>query len=272
MPRKQAKRRKKSKNIIGRIPSLTIIQTKVLGICLLVIICCTLFFQFGGALLDRPINTITIEGPFQRVTALQIEEAIGDQLGSGLFSADLKIIRQQITALDWIDDANVARRWPGKLSISVTEQIPAAIWGKAGLLNTRGDLFVTNTRHIPPELPQLSGPEGFSSVVAQRYLNLRESLIPIGLDVRIVSVDTRGAWEIILSNGVEVRFGRREIEERTKLFVDVIAELITRNEGDISFVDLRYSNGFTIGWKNGLSSLVNDKNVNEIEIIAGLEN
>jgi cell division protein FtsQ len=207
-----------------------------------------LSYELSAALLDRPIRTIRIEGPFERVSALQIEAAIGDELERGFFGASLAEIQDRIVALPWIDQANVARRWPDTLEISVTEQVPAACWGERGLMNTRGELFVENARHVPAELPRLSGPEGSASEVARRYLEIRRQLIPLGLDLRRVHLDARGSWDLTLSNGVEVRLGRRDIDDRTALFLDVVANIVASREGDIEFVDMRYSNGFSIGW------------------------
>jgi cell division protein FtsQ len=56
-----------------------------------------------------------------------------------------------------------------------------------------------------------------------------------------------------LGNGVDVRLGRREIEDRTALFLDVVAGIVAGRAAEIDFVDMRYSNGFTIGWKDGAS-------------------
>lgn len=247
MTRKQAKRRSRKKTTARRLPALpwrrmaawsVIVSVGLLG------------YHTGLALLDRPIRSITIEGPFQRVSALQIEESIGDELGRGFVSADLSLIRQRVVALPWIDQANVARRWPNRLEISVTEQVPAACWGESGLLNTRGELFVTDARHVPAELPRLSGPEDQARAVAQRYLKIREQLLPIGLDVRQLQVDARGAWDMVLQNGIEIRLGRKEVEARTQLFLDVVTDIVSSREAEIEFVDMRYSNGFTIGWKD----------------------
>jgi cell division protein FtsQ len=214
-----------------------------------------LSYELGVTLFDRSIHSITIEGPFQRVSALQIEEAISGALSDGFLSANLSEIRELIVALPWIDQANVVRRWPSQLEISVTEQVPAACWGERGLLNTRGELFVTDARHIPAELPRLSGPVDRSGEIASRYLSIREQLIPLGLDLRRIHMDARGAWEMTLQNGIGIRLGRREIEQRTKLFLDVVSKIITNRESEIDYVDMRYSNGFTIGWKNEFQML-----------------
>ena len=247
MTRNQAKRRNPQKAEKFRLPKipLTRILTPLVAGGIIV-----LSYQLSATLLDRPIRSITIEGPFQRVSALQIEEAISGALSDGFLSANLSEIQQQIVALPWIDKANVVRRWPSQLDISVTEQVPAACWGERGLLNIRGELFVSDARHVPAELPRLSGPSNRSDEIAKRYLVVREQLIPFGLDLRRVHMDARGAWEMTLQNGVDIRLGRRDVEQRTELFIDVVAEIITNRAVDIDYVDMRYSNGFTIGWKN----------------------
>lgn len=268
MTRRQAQRRKAKARRRMRLPAIPLRGVAVLTFAVAMV---AIAYQFSVAVLDRPITSITLDGPFQRVTALQIEEAIADELGAGFFTADLAAIRERIVALAWIDDARVARRWPGTLTISVSEQVPAAIWGERGLLNTRGELFVDNARHVPAELPNLRGPEGESATVAGRYLEMREQLIPNGLDVRAVTLDTRGAWQVTLSNGIEVRLGRKDVDARAQLFLDVAASIVSSREAEIAFVDMRYSNGFTIGWKNGSRSPVGNAESEEGGMVAELK-
>jgi len=255
MARKQAKRRKQKKAPAFKMPTIRIGRI-VAPLVAVGIIVAT--YHLTIAMLDRRIASIEISGPFQRVTALQIEEAISDEIDAGFVGADLDDIQESIVALPWIDQARVARRWPSRLSIAVTEQVPAAIWGDSGLLNTRGELFVSEARHVPAELPRLSGPDASSAIVAKRYLAVRDQLIPVGLDVRRVRLDARGSWEMTLANGIEVRLGRRNVPERTDLFLEVVANIITGRAGDIDYVDMRYGNGFTIGWKGGSRTPVAD--------------
>lgn len=269
--RKQANRRKRQKVRRIALPSIPWRRLSALSIALAII---ALSYQFSAELLDQPIRQITIEGPFQRVSALQIEAAISEELSSGFLSANLSVIQELVVALPWIDQANVRRRWPGSLEISVIEQIPAARWGERGLLNTRGELFVTAARHVPAELPRLSGPEGQYSIVATRYLEIRERLIQGGLDVRRVHVDARGAWEMTLANGIDIRLGRRDVGDRIQLFLDVAAGIVSSRAAEIAYVDMRYSNGFTIGWKSGARSPIHefdpDPDPNKPGMVAGI--
>jgi cell division protein FtsQ len=246
MARKQAKRRKPKKARQIRLPSIR--PGKIIAPFVAVAMVLATY-QLSLLALDRKIASIEISGPFQRVTALQIEEAIADEVDAGFVGADLDRIRANIVSLPWVDRARVARRWPSRIKITVTEQVPAAIWGERGLLNTRGELFMTEARHVPAELPRLSGPDDRSAEVAGRYLEVRDQLIPVGLDLLRVDLDARGAWQMTLNNGIDVRLGRRNVGERTDLFLDVVADIITSRANDIDYVDMRYGNGFTIGWR-----------------------
>jgi cell division protein FtsQ len=107
---------------------------------------------WGAALLlDRPIRQVVVQGPFERVSVLQIEAAVGDLRETGFVSVQLDELRARLAAIDWVEDAIVRRRWPAEVEIIVVEQVPAARWGETGLLNTRGELFVRDARHVPAD-------------------------------------------------------------------------------------------------------------------------
>ncbi|MEA3173553.1 MAG: cell division protein FtsQ [Gammaproteobacteria bacterium] len=200
--------------------------------------------------LDRPVRVISMDGSFQRVSPGQIEKAVAPFANRGFMSADLDDIQRAVEALPWVDHARIARRWPNSLHVTVTEQTAAARWGDAGLLNTRGQLFVRVTTHLPPELPRLSGPEGTETQVAQRYLSAQGRMLEAGLRIAALRLDERGAWEMDLDCGVTVRLGRREVDERIDRFIRTTSQVISHRLTEINYVDMRYSNGFAIGWRN----------------------
>jgi cell division protein FtsQ len=148
-----------------------------------------------------------------------------------------------------VDSVSVQRAWPRGLNVLVIEQTAAARWGERGLLNTRGELFDTDERHIPPELAQLAGPDGKESLVAQRYLAAEGRLSQAGLRLTAMRLDARGAWEFDLANGVTVRLGRRQVDERFEKFMNTALKLVTQRGEDVAYVDMRYTNGFAIGWR-----------------------
>ena len=104
---------------------------------------------------------------------------------------------------------------------------------------------------MPPELPRLDGPEGSEEQVAQRYLAIQDRLSRLGFQVAALRLDARGAWEFDLSTGVTVRLGRRQVDERMDRFVQFGAPVIAGRAAEVRYVDMRYSNGFAIGWRAG---------------------
>jgi cell division protein FtsQ len=205
---------------------------------------------FGGyALLDLPLRTIDVQGPFQRVTAVQVEAAMRGALAGGFLSADLTAVRDALEALPWVDRAQVRRVWPAGLAVTVTEQVAAARWGESGLLNARGELFLSDARQLPRELPLLAGPPGSEGQVARLYFDFQARLLPLGMRIGAITLDPRGAWRIELASGVELRLGREAQEERMERFVRSAAPIVSARARDLAYVDLRYSNGFALGWR-----------------------
>jgi cell division protein FtsQ len=203
--------------------------------------------------LDRPIRVISMDGSFQRVSPGQIEKAVAPYTSAGFMSADLDSIQRAVEVVPWVDHARVQRRWPNSVHVTVIEQTAAARWGESGLLNTRGELFVRAAAHVPAELPRLSGPEGSESQVAQRYLSVQGRMLEAGMRIAALRLDERGAWEIDLDSGVTVRLGRRDVDERIDRFIRTASQVIAHRVNEIAYVDMRYSNGFAIGWRNAVA-------------------
>jgi cell division protein FtsQ len=161
---------------------------------------------------------------------------------------DLDRVRDRIERINWVDRAVVQRRWPDAIRVAITEQVAAARWNESGLLNARGELFIRNARYVPSELPLLQGPEGSERVVAQLYLDSQGLLVESGLRLTGVRLDERGAWEIELANGVVVKLGRQAVTDRLERFIQLASPLVAKRLAEIKYVDMRYTNGFSVGW------------------------
>jgi cell division protein FtsQ len=211
---------------------------------------------FGLSALDQPIQSVAIAGRFQRVSPLDVERVVKASVhGAGLVSVDLAALSRAVERLPWVDSVAIERSWPRGLTVHIIEQVPAARWADSGLINVRGELFTGDARHIPLELPRLSGPEGSEPTVAQRYLAMQGRLTEAGMRLTALRLDARGAWELDLDNGVTVRLGRKQVDERFDTFLTVASKIVAQRAGDIAYVDMRYANGFAIGWRGGNGSV-----------------
>jgi cell division protein FtsQ len=207
--------------------------------------------------LDQPVKRVDVSGRWQRVQVVDVQAAVRAALGNqGMVSVDLAAISKAVKQNPWVDQASVARRWPGGLHVQVVEQVPVARWGEAGLLNARGELFVRDSRHLPAELPEFTGPAGNEAQMTARYLAAQPRLGRAGLRLSRLRVDDRGAWEIELDNGVQVRFGREQFDERFERFIAAAAHTVNTRAGEIQYVDMRYANGFAIGWRAAAGEVI----------------
>jgi cell division protein FtsQ len=208
----------------------------------------------GAALLlfvNQPIEHIRVEGQFQHLTAQEVEKAVRAQLhGAGLVSVRLDDVRRALRLLPWVQAATVQRSWPRGLAVTVIEQQAVARWNSTDLVNTHGELFPDNSHFVPTELPQLAGPAGSEADVVARYLAVQGRIEESGVRLSALKLDARGAWELQLDDGVTVRFGRRQVDERFARFLTVALRMVCQRAADIAYVDMRYTNGFAVGWRS----------------------
>ena len=101
---------------------------------------------------------------------------------------------------------------------------------------------------MPPELPLLEGPEGSETQVAQLYIDAQGRLLESGLRLTGVRLDDRGAWELELADGLQVRLGRQNVKDRLERFIRLASPMVAKRVAEIKYVDMRYTNGFSVGW------------------------
>jgi cell division protein FtsQ len=205
---------------------------------------------FQGA--NRPIVAVHVDGAFERVAAGELELIVRSELKGGMLTANLREVSGSLQKVAWVDSVVISRQWPNALRVSVEEQVPVAQWGQQGLINVRGEVFEVKGSALPEGLPKLEGPDPLHAEVAVRYLAFRDRLSSVGLSIAGLKLDSRGAWELELTDGTRLKLGRRQVTDRIDRFVDTVAPLMVPLKGRIEYVDLRYSNGFSIGWKKGL--------------------
>ena len=83
----------------------------------------------------------------------------------------------------------------------------------------------------------------------ERYLELQRLLGAANLTLEALSIDERGSWRMQLQGGQTVRIGRSNVEQRLDRFFQLAAPLLMNEFDRVSHVDMRYTNGFSVGWR-----------------------
>lgn len=214
------------------------------------------------------INKIEIapmsESSLQFVTAAGIQTALAGKSAGNFFLQDLDEVRAYLEAAPWVRHVAIKRVWPNTLRVYIEEQQPLALWNENQLINTWGEAFTANLGELPDDhqLPQLNGPTSSERLVIQRYAELIRLFAPLGLGVDQATLSPRYAWDVTLSDGVQLMLGRDPAADtsdphgragaltfasRIERFVRAWPELSQRlGNRLIASADLRYTNGFAI--------------------------
>jgi cell division protein FtsQ len=99
--------------------------------------------------------------------------------------------------------------------------------------------------------------------VVARYLAVQGRIVESGLRLTALRLDPRGSWELQLDNGVTVRIGRKQVDERFARFLAVALRMVCQRAADIAYVDMRYTNGFAVGWRSGATRLATGANAQQ---------
>jgi cell division protein FtsQ len=86
--------------------------------------------------------------------------------------------------------------------------------------------------------------------VTARFFRVQEQLEHRGNSALTMTLDNRGSWSFRLSNGMEVRLGAQGVDERIARFFQALDTTVGPMSSEVEYVDMRYPNGFAIGWKS----------------------
>jgi len=201
-----------------------------------------------------PIKSVRIETPLKRVSKEEIRHAVSGHVNGGFMRVDVEGIRDDLESLPWVSQASVRRSWPDVLIIGVQEQKPVARWSNGGLLNARGELFQPKEEAQWTMLPLLRGPKGTEMILMEEYQAMQGMVEPLGLRISHLTMNERRAWSLNLDNGLKLRLGRNNAHVRLLRFVRVYAKVLKPRQEKIDSVDLRYTNGFAVRWRDGATA------------------
>lgn len=187
------------------------------------------------------LRAIAVVNPPQHVDSAHIAALVRTELRGNFFTVDLEATRRSFEKLPWVRNASVRRRFPWQLEVTLEEHMPLARWNGSELVNTYGEVFIA---HTDQALPEFIGQPGTAAEVAKMYTLFAKQLMPLQHRISQISLSPRRAWQLRLNNGLLLKLGREQSEQRLLRFVAVYPG--TEDRGAVRYVDLRYRNGFAV--------------------------
>lgn len=194
--------------------------------------------------------TLTVDGVQHGPISMErVNAAVTPFLDTGFFGADMDGIQRAVKALPWVADASVHRHWPGNVSVRVQPENPVARWGKKSLLGADGAVFAPRHPVQLDNLPRLAGPAGTQGQLLSAYQRMQAELKPTEYRLALLRITPRGTWRARLKPNLELRLGRNQVMRRMTRFAGPVVNALGSRLDQAAYVDLRYSNGFAVGWK-----------------------
>jgi cell division protein FtsQ len=203
---------------------------------------------------DRPITKINVQGDLSYISQQAVQQRIAPYVAASFFTIDLAAMRSELEKMPWIAHAEVRRVWPDQVVIRLEEQLPVARWGDEALLNNQGEAFTPRELANYEHLPQLFGPQRAQQQVMQQYQVLSQMLRPMGFSIARLELRERGSWFLTTGAGsagpgIELLLGRDHLVEKMRRFIAIYDKTLKEQITNIARIDLRYSNGLAVGWR-----------------------
>jgi len=205
----------------------------------------------------QKISNVQIDGALHFIDKSDLEDLVNQFVETSLVALDLDLLKHELEQEPWISRAEVRRQWPDRLIIKVDEEVAIARWGKGQLLNQQGRIFEPENIVEQMQLPYLSGPAFSEATVMLQYQQFNQLLYPLGVRIRNLELNERGAWTIAFTNAastanqvnVQVKVGRENVLERLRRLVAFLESGKAENLAVVGTIDLRYPNGMAVSYR-----------------------
>jgi len=216
---------------------------------------------------NRGIDTVTADAGFgiseihitgnRRTPYNQVLEVLGMKPGQSIFSAGLWEARDRLAHLEWIASAEIHRRYPDAIFVTLVEKRPFALWqaptdahGEAPIwvVERNGKLITTHEIEKFRRLPKLVG--SGAPAAAADLVDAVATHRAIAARIAAYARQSERRWNLILDDGVIVQLPetgwQKELDALEHLIID--GGILER---DITQIDLRSPTHYFFLLKNG---------------------
>ena len=212
-----------------------------------------------------PIRKVELVNKLENQDSTQLQQIAAGALNGGFFSLNVEQFRTELlTKLPWIKSVSVRKIWPNKLLVSIAEHQPVVRWlsVQKGALATKGfellsnegivfrPNFTTEQQLDFAKMALLTGPQSSAGNVLKICSQISESLQELGAEIKQCGMNERRTWMLALNNGIDVKLGKENIMRQLDQFIRVFSGQLNQYLKSVDYVDLRYSNGFSVKWNS----------------------
>lgn len=210
-----------------------------------------LIWQTGQNQQVFPITQIKINGEIVITQPEEMTPITDSVREKSFFFVDITQLKEQITALPWVASVTIKRQWPDTLLLEMVERKAAYRWGDAALVDADGNRFSRPVKGFFDDLPLLVGLDGSEHQLILAYQQLMHALGESAwqLPVKSLKLNQYLSWELHLSDGLVVKFGRDDYTRRMRRFVQAYRAGRLPTFAHLEVLDFRYFSGFAVRWK-----------------------
>ena len=68
-----------------------------------------------------PMKRLQVSAPFHYVSQQQVQKAVKPYLNRGFFAVDLEAINRSLSAVHWVEQVEVRKKWPDALVVQLQD-------------------------------------------------------------------------------------------------------------------------------------------------------
>ena len=229
------KKRKRRTNM-----KFTLLVTLFVAVILLL-----LYFQSSAS----KISNIQIEGE-SLLTEAQYLDAMNIQVGQSFWSFTKKDIKASLNELDWVKEVKVERKWPNKLSISITE------WRKVAYISEQQVFYPLLENGFvyeqSDELQLVDAPifvnfkdEKTRKKILRQLADLKPEVLALISQISAIPTEADPyAIQLFMNDGYEVRAEIATLAEKLNYYPSIISLIEVQEEGSKGIIDIEVGSYF----------------------------
>ena len=165
------------------------------------------------------------------------------------FNINLDYLKNSIEKVAWVKNAYIRRSYPNEVIIFIEEYTPVAVWNNDYYISENGYIFSANK--IEKKLPKISSYSNRNIIIFEYFSLILDGIRKNKLNDKVLLIKENEirSLTVLLESNIAIKFGSKNIEERIGIFFKAYKTLNTSDLKKIRYIDMRYSNGFSIGWK-----------------------